>query len=205
MTDQKYRVRGSDYNGDGWTFTTSDRERAEDMFRQFREDLEDVQLHAPPEISTAPPRQPVDYYIPAKGFIETTKIVASSPLVEGREGLVFLASQTLIGFSLELYLKAWLSHCGVSEEALMRRPYGHNLQRLYDDCVASGLPTIGRLDELVRLTRGPHSDYTYRYFRSDLEYTTMGLMGAFAVLSELDTLVDREIGASAAHGLEPGH
>lgn len=44
MFDAKYHVKGRDENGDWWTFSTDDRERAEDMLAQMREDLEAVEM-----------------------------------------------------------------------------------------------------------------------------------------------------------------
>jgi len=149
-------------------------------------------------------RDALDFYIPAKGFKESAKCIHVSPYADGREGLIFLPMQTLIGFSLELYFKALLAHAGV-DEGVLRREYGHDLQKLFEDCTEAGLPEITRLNEVVEATSGSHSDYTYRYFSRNRSYTAMGLGTTFPVLDHLDEAVDRAIGASASSGKSPGH
>lgn len=42
--DKLYTVTGTDDHGDRHTFETADQQRANDMFRQFKEDLTDVSL-----------------------------------------------------------------------------------------------------------------------------------------------------------------
>jgi hypothetical protein len=44
MAKPRYQVRGTDENGDTWTFGTDDRERAEAMLADMREDFEDTEL-----------------------------------------------------------------------------------------------------------------------------------------------------------------
>ena len=44
VMQQKYEVRGSNQQGDRWTFTTSDRKQAEEMLAQMREYFDDVGL-----------------------------------------------------------------------------------------------------------------------------------------------------------------
>lgn len=119
--------------------------------------------------------------------------------------LTFLPVHMLLGFSVELLLKAWLRHAGIEESELRRAPFGHSLQNLYETARNRCLPTIPRLDAVISLLHGSHSDFTYRYFRSEGEYTTMDFGNLFRVLDALDMEVDRFIGASASRGLPPGH
>jgi hypothetical protein len=46
-TERKYHVSGRNEDGDVWTFSTDDLERAEDMLSQMREDLDGVKLARP--------------------------------------------------------------------------------------------------------------------------------------------------------------
>lgn len=131
-------------------------------------------------------------------------MVHAHPHAAANPGLIFLPVQTLLGFALELYFKAWLEGPGRDEDAL-RRTYGHNLTKLFADCVTEGLPTIPRLDDTVVQTAGSHADYTYRYFKSTKTYKAMGMMTVFAVLNTLDAAVDQKVGASASRGLAAGH
>lgn len=146
----------------------------------------------------------LDFYISAKGFTQAIKMIHDHPEAASNPGQIFLPVQTLLGFALELYFKAWLEGPGRDEDVL-RRTYGHNLEKLFADSLAEGLPSISRLDETVTQTADSHSDYTYRYFKRTRTYNAMGLMTVFAVLDELDTAVDRKIGASVSMGLQPGH
>lgn len=161
---------------------------------------EDCMATTPPPARTA-----TDFYVPAKGYAESAKIIKLSPLTSGREGMTFLPLHMLVGFSVELHLKAWLTDVGFNEETLRRKPYGHNLNELYGAAKANGLPPIDRLDALVPYLHGPHADFTYRYFRQDITYESMELGSLFGILDALDTVVDSKIGASASIGKAPGH
>ena len=145
-----------------------------------------------------------DFYVTAKGFKEAISMVHAHPHAAANPGLVFLPVQTLLGFALELYFKAWLEGPRCDEDTL-RKNYGHNLTALFADCVTEGLPNIPRLDETVRQTAEGHADYTYRYFKSTKTYKAMGMMTVFEVLDALDTAVDTKVGASAANDLAPSH
>lgn len=155
-------------------------------------------------VATAPKRDALDFYIGAKGFKEAAKYIHVSPHAVGNDGLIFLPIQTLIGFSLELYLKAWLVHSGLNEDEVKNK-YGHRLEDLRADAESVGLAPITNLQATVEATAGSHKDYTYRYFNRHLSYHAMGLGTAFQVLDDLDEAVDTMIGASAAMGKAPGH
>jgi hypothetical protein len=51
---------------------------------------------------------------------------------------------------------------------------------------------------------GPHSDFTYRYINPGDQMDNTNWPLAFKVFYDLDCHVDKFIGASASHGLEPG-
>jgi hypothetical protein len=147
----------------------------------------------------------LNFYVPAKGYVESAKMIAASPYYLGREAMTFLPIHMLLGFSVELHLKAWLAHSGAGEETLRRRPFGHHLKNLYKAAKAQSLPSLSGLEEVVDCLHGPHSDFTYRYFRADLHYQSMDLVHLFDVIDALDIVVDTHIGASASRGLKPGH
>jgi hypothetical protein len=48
----------------------------------------------------------------------------------------------LLSHSIELTLKAYLRHCGITMVELASRKYGHNLQVCYDQAIALGLKKL---------------------------------------------------------------
>lgn len=148
----------------------------------------------------------VDFYVPAKGCLESAKMIYYSPhRQDSRVELTFLPIHLLLGFSAELFLKAWLSKAGLDKDALRKKPFGHDLQRLSDEAENRGLPIDPALGSLIKALSGPHGDYTFRYMEPNTVYNNTDLPAALALLDGLDTLVDTGIGASADHGLLPGH
>jgi hypothetical protein len=154
---------------------------------------------------TPPSTETLKFYIPAKGFLQAAQMVVYSPLQnESRRAMTFLPINTLLGFSVELYFKAWLAADGQTPDEL-RKQFGHKLRNLYEACVNSGLK-LGSLDILVSQLETGHGDFSYRYFEpSKVEYKGASIAFAFQVLNELDALVDARVGASASMGLVPGH
>lgn len=109
----------------------------------------------------------------------------------------------LAGFALELYLKAWLLQAGRSSKEV--KNYRHDIKTLYDHAKMDGLPAIEKLQELKDHFAGPHSDFTYRYIEPGSQMNDTNWTVAFRVFDELNREVDTFLGASAAHGLQPGH
>ncbi|WP_158914714.1 hypothetical protein [Caulobacter sp. S45] len=154
---------------------------------------------------TPPSPETLTFYIPAKGFLQAAQMVVASPLQnESRRAMTFLPINTLLGFSVELYCKAWLAANGRAPDEL-RKQFGHKLRNLYVACVNSGLE-LGSLETLASQLEAGHGDFSYRYFEpSRVEYEGANTAFAFHVLNELDALVDARVGASASMGLVPGH
>ncbi len=140
-------------------------------------------------ISVIAARTPMDFYVPAKGYAEAAKMIVLSPLRNGRSEMTYLPIHMLLGFSVELYLKSWLSKEGLDENTLRRKPYGHDLKRLYSEAKSNGFPFISALESLIHQLHGPHNDFTYRYFRLDLSFNNTDLRCAFDVIDRLDTEV----------------
>ena len=116
---------------------------------------------------------------------------------------VVLPLHMLSAFGLELYLKAWLLKAGIKSKVV--RGYGHNVEDLYVEAKRLVLPEIDKLEEMKDHFAGSHSDFTYRYISPGAEMDNTNWPLAFKVFYELDFQVDKFIGASASHGLEPGH
>ena len=57
------------------------------------------------------------------------------------------ALSLVAGLIVECTLKAFLSHKGMTEKELMRRPYGHNLEELWLEAERRGLPILATLPD----------------------------------------------------------
>ena len=141
-------------------------------------------------------------YFAAKAYLEATKYIHESPhrnAEPARITLTVLPMHMLIGFSIELFLKAWLLQAQIPSRTV--RNYGHDLRSLFTDAQASGLPSIYRLGELIELFAGPHEDFTFRYIEAGDTVQMANWQLAFPVLDQLDIAVDQFVGASASRGL----
>ena len=97
-------------------------------------------------------------------------LVAARALFSGAEALAVLttphpmACAFLAAQSLECALKAYLAHDGKSEITLSRRPYGHDLERLWLEASRTGLPIQSTPPEwCTTLTSGHSYPYRFRY------------------------------------------
>ncbi|MCO6423862.1 hypothetical protein JT737_19335 [Sinorhizobium meliloti] len=89
---------------------------------------------------------------------------------------VFLAFYNVLGFAIELYLKAFLANRGFDSDMLSKRQYGHQLEVLYDEAVSSGLyelpgyPQVhpSALARVVEIIGSRFESYAYRYI-NDLD------------------------------------
>lgn len=151
-------------------------------------------------------------YHTAKGYFQSCMMITRSPdrNDEPRKYLTLLSMMMLTGFSVELYLKAWMLQKkreeGIPdvEASELVRKYGHNIRRLFKDCSETGLDVLG-VDELVDVLAQGHQDYTYRYMNEGDKIIVPGWVQAFQTLDRLDNVVDEMVGASASQGLVPGH
>ena len=82
-------------------------------------------------------------------------------------GESYLPIQFLYSHATELLLKAFLRLKGFSID-LAKRPYAHDLVKLYDESINHGLEVADldqqSLRDLIRLLEDGHNDYQYRYF-----------------------------------------
>ncbi len=143
-------------------------------------------------------------YSTAKGFNEAAKMIYTSPHYgPDRSDMLVLPFGHLIGFAIELYLKAYLLHHGVTEATLRSREYGHKLAELYALAQAHGFSEAHVM--LIHDYEEPHRNFEYRYADESNTYVVPDYVRVFAAMDALDTYVDGVIGASASHGLTPGH
>ena len=143
-------------------------------------------------------------YSTAKGYVQSTYLIVTSPdRYQLPDDTIFMLSyHMLLGFAVELYLKAYLGHAGRSEAELRNHQVRHNLQKLLDLSKASGFSLLAA-NNLVNYLGEKHGSLEYRYMKPDSSYHVRSQAEVFAELNELDTYVDREIGASASKGKTP--
>ena len=144
-------------------------------------------------------------YHTAKSYFQSSIMIERSPErnSEARKTMTLLPMSMLVGFALELYFKAWLLAAGRPSLEVQR--YGHRMKELYAEARKDGLPLIPKLDEMVAAVSAGHEDFSFRYIKDGKTVNTINWEAAFLPLDELDTVVDRRVGASASCGLVPGH
>lgn len=149
--------------------------------------------------------QPIAFraYSTAKGFCQSAFAMMSS---EGRFRLpndttLVLGFHHLIGFAVEVYLKAFLFHLGFEEAVLRKNPYGHDLKALLKECQDHSLTNSEAVSLCHYLEK--HKTFEYRYVRNDASYRIIPIHIVFELLRELDTCIDQAIGCSVSFGKDP--
>lgn len=143
-------------------------------------------------------------YSTAKGYVQSTYLIVTSPdRYNVPDDTTFILSyHMLLGFAVELYLKAYLTHTGHAETELRGGPVRHNLKKLLELSEADGF-SLSAANKLVDYLGEQHGSFEYRYMKSGSSYRVRSQAEVFAELNELDTYVDSEIGASASKGKVP--
>lgn len=144
-------------------------------------------------------------YAVAKGYVQSSLLIVSSwdRLQATNDTSFILAFHNLVGFAVELYLKSFLLHAGLSEDVLRSRKMGHKLSALLDAAKDNGFPQAGA-QQIVDYVGPMHETFEYRYMQQGRSYTLMPLPWIFEKLSDLDNIVDAAVGASMAHNKQPG-
>jgi hypothetical protein len=71
--------------------------------------------------------------------------------------------QILAFHALELALKAFLAKHGLTRKTLRKKPYAHDLDRLYSDAVQRGLSLPAHSKKLIAAVNEYHSAHIIRY------------------------------------------
>jgi hypothetical protein len=91
----------------------------------------------------------------------------------------------LLGHALELYLKTYLLNCGIKLAPLRRRPYGHDIARLLDECIRHDIEKHFRISqELRREIR----QFSVVYASKGLEYFSLIFLLVPPKLPRLDRI-----------------
>jgi hypothetical protein len=146
----------------------------------------------------------VRIYSTAKGYIQSTYLIVTHP---GRyqvpdDTTFILSYHMLLGFAVELYLKAYLTHTGHAEAKLRSGAVRHNLKKLLELSEADGF-SLPAAQKLVDYLSEQHGSFEYRYMKPGSSYFVRSQAEVFAELDELDTYIDSEIGASTSKGKTP--
>src|SRR5438552_3708325 len=76
----------------------------------------------------------------------------------------------LLGHALELHLKTYLLNRGMKLSPLTRRPYGHNIARLLDECIRQGIQKDFRISLELRTDV---NSFSALYASKGLEYFSL--------------------------------
>jgi len=88
-----------------------------------------------------------NHYTSSKGFFDAASgghfgyariLYPNNTISEAKSGALFLAFYNVLGFSVELYLKAFLSMHVYSIDDLSSKPFGHDLQNLLERSIELG-------------------------------------------------------------------
>jgi len=143
-------------------------------------------------------------YSTAKGYVQSAYLIIASPIrnTAPDDSTFVLAYHLLLGFAVELYLKAYLTEAGHTERELRSAGIRHNLNNLLELSVADGfnLPTT---KPLVSYLSEQHESFEFRYMKSTSLYFLRAQSEVFDELNHLDAYVDRHVGASASSGKTP--
>lgn len=123
-----------------------------------------------------------DFFKPADGHRQAVDLLRPYEFrPDGTRDSVFFAIYNLLGFSVELYLKAFLSKAGMSETELRSKQYGHNLRSLFGEAERRGYSVRNKdLSDIIERLADSHSEGGYRYVRDG---------GTLAYFSNLNVIV----------------
>jgi len=143
-------------------------------------------------------------YSTAKGYAQSAYLIVTSPhRYQVPDDTTFiLPYHMLLGFAVELYLKAYSTYTGHPDSELRGADMRHNLGKLLELNENDGfnLPAAKKLADYLG---EQHRTFEYRYMKPDSSYFVRWQAEVFGELNELDIYVDDRIGASASHGKAP--
>lgn len=150
-----------------------------------------------------PDQPPKFYFAPARQYLQLFAIAQEqTPKVAGDEFRLAFPKRMLLGFSLELYLKAWLRLKGVSTNDL-QYTYGHNIEALFNEAQARGLTVWPQLYSAVSQLAPQHADFGFRYVVDGSYYLAMDYRYITWNLCILDETIAEQIqDVTSGHGID---
>ncbi len=143
-------------------------------------------------------------YSTARGYVQSAYTMMISPV---RFSLpddtpYHLSFHMLCGFAVELYLKSYLVEQGITDNQLMRPPFGHDLKSLYEECSVRKFKNSGAL-ALIEYFGDYHKQLIFRHAKRDVDYPVPNIRAMFTAFSKLDSYIDKVTNARASRGLPP--
>ena len=144
-------------------------------------------------------------YSTAKGYVQSAFLIATNParLIINDDRSFVLSYHMLLGFAVELYLKAFLQERCHAHGKLRSAAVRHNLEDLLQMAVADGFDP-SKAESLVAYLDVQHGNFEFRYVNRESQYMLRWHRDVFAELDRLDNYVDDVVGASQSMGLQPG-
>lgn len=131
-----------------------------------------------------------DYFKAADGHRQAVKLLHPHLIfTDGGKGStsLLLAFNNVLGFAIELYLKAFLAKHGYEAKQLSGKPFSHDLGNLYNAAMAKGFDYQEfALKDIIGFIGPSHAAYTYRYPKPDSSYMSINQMDLVFVV--LDTM-----------------
>jgi hypothetical protein len=148
-------------------------------------------------------QKPKFFFSPARQYLQLLSIAQrQTPRIPENEFHLAFPKRMLLGFALELYLKAWLRIKGVSTGDL-RYVYGHDIQKLFDEALALGLPARAELHDVVHQLAPQHADFGFRYVVDGSYYIAMDYRYVTWALCVLDEdIADQMPDVTVGHGID---
>lgn len=85
---------------------------------------------------------------------------------DGSRDSLFFSIYNVLGFTVELYLKAFLAKNGMQDSELWKKEYGHNLSNLFDEAKRRGFAVcLADMTAIIKFLASGHGEYGYRYVR----------------------------------------
>jgi hypothetical protein len=132
----------------------------------------------------------ISLYAAGRGYLEAAKMLYCSPFYAEKAIQVKLPLDLLIGFSIELLLKAYLRHVGWSQKNT------HDIIDLHDEALARGLPLLhANLPELINVLGPVHKANDSRYMPDDRTFPLLNLPLTLAAVDSLETFVGQVLNA----------
>jgi hypothetical protein len=87
---------------------------------------------------------------------------------DGNRDSLFFAIYNVLGFTVELYLKAYLANSGMRDNELWAREYGHNLKNLFAEARRRGFAVrLNDMAAIIDFLAAGHGEYAYRYVQDE--------------------------------------
>jgi len=103
------------------------------------------------------------FYTTARGYLHAVQLTADHNQ-HNDSGYLAAPIYMLIGFVVELMLKAWLLNAGLNDKQL--KDIGHDLQKLYAVACENGFASAQPVNQIVDGMAEAHRTHAFRYMKS---------------------------------------